>query len=206
MTPTVAVKVYGVVMTSSPGPTSNASRARCRPAVAELTARACAPPPMNEANSFSNRRVFGPVVSQPERKVSTTSAISSSPMSGRANGRKLFIAVSKHQIPNLYCLSPARDFGEFCQPDARADSNEQIAGAERLITVRVEDHLAFERRDGDDHHVVLRADSGILDLFAFEQRAFGDADLLEVEVQRFGHRRQFDKVRDGGRKRGLRHP
>ena len=33
-------------------------------------------------------RPSGPVVSQPERSVSTTSAISSSPMSGRAKGRK----------------------------------------------------------------------------------------------------------------------
>jgi hypothetical protein len=37
----VAVKVWVVVMTSSPGPMPSASSARCSPAVAELTAMQC---------------------------------------------------------------------------------------------------------------------------------------------------------------------
>src|SRR5215217_2739497 len=75
-------------MTSSPGPMPSASSARCRPAVAELTANACRPgSPRNAAKSDSKRFVFGPVVSHPERNVSTTSAISSSPISGFAKGR-----------------------------------------------------------------------------------------------------------------------
>jgi hypothetical protein len=40
------------------------------------------------AKSFSKRLALGPVVTQPERSVSTTSAISSSPISGSAKGRK----------------------------------------------------------------------------------------------------------------------
>ena len=45
----VAEKVSGVVMTSSPGPMPSAARARCSPAVAELTATVCCAP-MYSAN------------------------------------------------------------------------------------------------------------------------------------------------------------
>src|SRR5581483_2451931 len=41
------------------------------------------------ANSRSKRFVFGPVVSQPERIVSTTSSISASVICGSANGRNV---------------------------------------------------------------------------------------------------------------------
>jgi hypothetical protein len=44
--------------------------------------------PRKAVKACSNWRALGPVVTQPERKVSTTSAISSSPISGRAKGRK----------------------------------------------------------------------------------------------------------------------
>ena len=82
------MNVCVVVMTSSPGPMPIASSARCSPAVAELTAMACSDAsPRNAAKSSSNRLAFGPVVTQPDFNVSTTSAISSSPISGSANGR-----------------------------------------------------------------------------------------------------------------------
>ncbi len=85
----MAVKVCVVVITSSPGPMPSASSARCRPAVAEFTAMASSDgSPRNSANAVSKRFAFGPVVTQPDFSVSTTSAISSSPISGRANGRK----------------------------------------------------------------------------------------------------------------------
>jgi hypothetical protein len=59
--------------------------ARCNPAVAELTASACGACTA-AANSFSNCAVRGPLVSQPERRQATTSAISSSPIEGREKG------------------------------------------------------------------------------------------------------------------------
>src|SRR5512138_1612863 len=59
-------------------------------AVPELTARAYRAPTAS-ANSSSNRLVFFPVVSHPDRSVSTTSAISSSPTHGSANGRKFLV-------------------------------------------------------------------------------------------------------------------
>ena len=65
-----------------------ASKARCRPAVAELIATPWASAPRNSTNSFSKAAAFGPVVNHPERMVSTTASISASVMSGRANGRK----------------------------------------------------------------------------------------------------------------------
>ena len=86
MTLTVAAHVSGVVMTSSPGPISLTARAVCRAAVHELTATAAGAETL-AANSASNWATLGPVVIQSERRVSTTSAISSSPMSGGENER-----------------------------------------------------------------------------------------------------------------------
>ena len=51
--------------------------------------RAAAETALEAAKSRSKRCVFGPVVSHPERRVSTTSAISASPIDGSANGRKV---------------------------------------------------------------------------------------------------------------------
>ena len=57
--------------------------------MAELTAIASTSSPICSANSPSNAATRGPVVSQPLRIASTTASISSSPMSGRANGNEL---------------------------------------------------------------------------------------------------------------------
>src|SRR5689334_9711769 len=88
MTLAEAQKVIGVVMTSSPGPIFSAASATCSPPVQELRARAfCAP--MNSAKTCSKRWVFGPVVIQLERRVSTTASISSSVIEGGEKGRKV---------------------------------------------------------------------------------------------------------------------
>src|SRR3989441_9787864 len=86
ITCTEAVKVSGVVITSSRGPTPRVASAVCSPAVQELSASALGAPRC-AANSASKRFVLGPVVIQSERSVSTTSRISSSPKSGGAKGR-----------------------------------------------------------------------------------------------------------------------
>ncbi len=82
ITLTVAQNVRGVVITSSPGPIPSATNAKCSPAVQELTPKARGAATYS-ANSFSNCDVRGPVVSQPERRVRTTSSISSFPILGR---------------------------------------------------------------------------------------------------------------------------
>src|SRR5512139_898764 len=84
----VAQKVIVGTMTSSPGPTSIAASDRCSAAVQELTAIACLVSTYS-AHWFSNCFTFGPVVIQPERSVSTTSAMAPSSIRGRAYGRKL---------------------------------------------------------------------------------------------------------------------
>ncbi len=66
---------------SSPAATPMASSARWSAAVAELTATACRAP-TNRAKSHSNVRAFAPVVIHPERSVSSTARISSSPICG----------------------------------------------------------------------------------------------------------------------------
>ena len=82
----VAQKVNVVVSTTSPGPTPKAANATCNASVQELTPRApCAP--TNSANLLSNCLTFGPVVIQFERRVSTTSEISCSPIAGGEKGR-----------------------------------------------------------------------------------------------------------------------
>ncbi len=72
--------------TSSPGCSSRARRVAWSAPVPEEKARACFAPTA-AANSASSRATRGPLVIHPERRHSTTSAISSSPMSGRENGR-----------------------------------------------------------------------------------------------------------------------
>src|SRR5438270_748110 len=69
-----------------------ASSARCMAPVAELTARAYGAP-MCSANSRSKRFVLGPVVSHPERRVSTTSSISACVICGKAKGRNVLRAL-----------------------------------------------------------------------------------------------------------------
>src|SRR5262245_29256330 len=81
MTFAVAGHVIGVVTTSSPGPTPSASSERCIAAVPDATATACCAPTYS-AKRRSSSAVAGPVVSQPERSVSATAAISSSPIAG----------------------------------------------------------------------------------------------------------------------------
>ena len=83
---TVAQKVSGVVITSSPGCEPAASMLRCRAAVQELTATAwCAPRYRGEIRS--NCATLGPVPSQPARRLATTSSISSSSIGGAPKTR-----------------------------------------------------------------------------------------------------------------------
>ena len=81
MTFAVAGHVIGVVITSSPGPTPSATSARWSAAVPDVTASACFASTYS-ANRRSSSAVRGPVVSQPERSVSATASISSSPIAG----------------------------------------------------------------------------------------------------------------------------
>src|SRR5262245_21690486 len=80
----VAGQVIGVVITSSPGPTPTASSARCSAAVPEATASTCSAWTYS-AKRRSSSAARGPVVSQPERRVSATASISSSPIAGGWN-------------------------------------------------------------------------------------------------------------------------
>src|SRR5215213_891075 len=77
----VAGHVIGVVITSSPAPTPSATRERWSAAVPEASASTYS------ASTYSAKRrsssaAAGPLVSQPERSVSATAAISSSPIAG----------------------------------------------------------------------------------------------------------------------------
>src|SRR5215471_9712295 len=85
MTLTDAANVIVVVATRSPLPMPSVASATCSPAVHELSASA-AGAPTDAANSLSKRAVFGPVVIQSDRNVSTISWISSSPRFGGENG------------------------------------------------------------------------------------------------------------------------
>src|SRR5207245_8448675 len=75
-----------VATTASPSPMQSEASETCMAEVAELTDKAAGAPTYC-ANSDSNWLVLGPVVSQPPRRVRTTSSISSSPIKGGAKGR-----------------------------------------------------------------------------------------------------------------------
>ena len=85
---TVAGQVSEVVITSSPASTPIASSARWSAAVPEATASTCFASRYSAARCSSSA-AFGPVVSQPERSVSETASISSSPIAGGWKPRKV---------------------------------------------------------------------------------------------------------------------
>ena len=76
----VARNVSGVVMTSSPGPTSAAAYATCSAAVPEVTETAGSATPASSPICFSNVSTYGPVVSQSPDSTSCTTAMSASLM------------------------------------------------------------------------------------------------------------------------------
>lgn len=134
----VAAKVIEVVITSSPGPTPAARRARWRPAVAELRATACLAPTYSQT-SCSNRAHFGPVVIQPDRIEWRISAISSSPSEGRENASislRRVIGVIGTFLPNgHYRASATGAQGRMPakrRRDRRAESAEQNPLDKRL--------------------------------------------------------------------------
>src|SRR5918996_693611 len=80
----VAGNVYAGTTTSSPGPISRASSARCSAAVPDETTAACAVPTAR-ASASSSSSTFRPIVSCPLPTTSASAASSSSPTSGRAS-------------------------------------------------------------------------------------------------------------------------
>src|SRR2546422_4708540 len=77
----VAGHVIGVVITSSPGPTPSATSARWMAAVPDASASTCSASRYSLIRRSSSA-ARGPVVSQRDRSVSATAAISSSPIAG----------------------------------------------------------------------------------------------------------------------------
>ena len=87
------------MMTSSPGPTPRACRARCSAVVQLETAQAWRAP-TQAANSSSNAATSGPWVIQPERIARRAASASSSPSVGRAIGifRKHVLMTPEPQV------------------------------------------------------------------------------------------------------------
>ena len=79
--------VIDVVITSSPGPTPSATSERCSAAVQDETASTWSASRYSRMRASSSA-VRGPVVSQPERRVSATASISSSVIAGGWKERK----------------------------------------------------------------------------------------------------------------------
>src|SRR5207244_3058958 len=107
-------KEWLTVMTSSPGPTPTASRARCSAVVQLETAQACGAP-TKAANSSSNAATCGPCVTQPDRIASRAAAASSSPRLGRAIGIIAGGSVSGRGLP----VAPALLLQQFLRRPAR---------------------------------------------------------------------------------------
>src|ERR1022692_2109675 len=126
-------------MTSSPGPTPTAASEACRAAVQEFTATACLAP-VYTANSCSKRCTLGPVVTQPERRLSATSEISSD----------LRAAVQEFTAPA--CLAPvytANSCSKRCtlgpvvtQPERRLSATSEIS-SDRKSTRLNSSHLVI---------------------------------------------------------------
>ena len=95
--------------TSSPGLIPAAMSARCRAVVQDETATASAAPTYS-ANLRSNSATFGPWVTQPLLRTSTTASSSAAPNAGRLTGI-IFVAVRVHHASTttaavllIFCL------------------------------------------------------------------------------------------------------
>src|SRR5690606_27066054 len=133
----VAAKVSVGTITSSPGPTPSATSATWRPAVQEVSISEVPPgAPTYSPKARSNSLVRGPVVIQSDRRAATTSSISSGPIDGGENGRKV-----SRGMALLYRLSSALR-AEGPRPSMRK-SRSPGKGAETIGAV----HTA-ERRHG----------------------------------------------------------
>ncbi len=97
MTEAEAVYVYAEVITSSPTPIPKICSESSMAVVAEFKQTALFTPTYS-AILLSNSFVFGPVVIQPDLSASTTSAISSSVISG---GEKGMFLCSSINFPSL---------------------------------------------------------------------------------------------------------
>ena len=80
-----AIKLKGVVITSSPSFMPSALTHKCNPAVPELTAKAYFVPIYFE-NLLSNSNIFGPMLNVPDFRTFSTSFMSFFVISGLANG------------------------------------------------------------------------------------------------------------------------
>src|SRR5690606_20220967 len=124
----VAQNVSGVVMTSSPAPMPAASSDRCSAAVHEFSAIACGAP-IHAANAASNAATRGPVVSQPDSSVATTSAISASLSDGRASATNpVPVVVTDISVGGCGTVRQRGQAGE-----------ERFAPAERRLEIELED-------------------------------------------------------------------
>src|SRR5947208_15115426 len=115
----VEAQVIGEVITSSPSPIPAARNARWRPAVADVTATACAAPTA-WAKARSNSSTRGPLVIQPERRQAVTAAISASPMLGRESGKNSARTVSPRP--------PRRASGSYATLTAKSRARSGEAG------------------------------------------------------------------------------
>src|SRR4051812_23402595 len=159
MTFAVAGHVIGVVITSSPGPTPSASSARCIAAVPEATAITCSDS-RYAALRRSSSSVRGPVVSQPERSVSATAAISSSPTAGgwKPSGRSRRLSIRLRDFAGLRDVEADQARGFVCVPQrvlGRLARCEDRAGAVGPAPQRAED-VAGSPIDADAADPVAR--------------------------------------------------
>src|SRR5690348_1849959 len=110
MASAVAMKVLGLVMTSSPEPTPAASKARCRALVPEFSATQCLAS-QNSANSFSKEATSAPRQKAVLRQTrSSASRISSRRAAYCGFRSKYGTFINVFTVP-LYCIhASARDF------------------------------------------------------------------------------------------------
>src|SRR6059058_3837604 len=133
----VAGHVIGEVITSSPGPIPSARSARCIAAVPEATASTCSASSTSAARCSSSA-AFGPVVSQPERSVSATAAISSSPIAGGWNP-SLARLDKDARVLDLEADEAARAIGSRERVVGGVAHRQDRAGAIRATPKRAED-------------------------------------------------------------------
>src|SRR5207245_597000 len=138
-------------ITSSPGPTPIAARARCRPVVQEVVAMPCCAPTY-VATAFSNSATFGPCVTQPLLIDSDVAPGDLEEKAGELAHAGLHAGADVHDR-----VRSARLGGQHVRAHDVVDVHEVRGG--RSVTEEHDRLALVDEIEPPDHHLeVLRAD------------------------------------------------
>jgi len=100
-------------------------------------------------------------------------------------------------LASLIALLRVGQLFQLLEMVAVPERDEDVVRFKDRLRVGIEEHLARALLDGHDDDAVIGADPGIDELLTGEQTAARDLRFLQLQIDVFGPRREFDEVHDG---------